>query len=493
MDAARLLAAWRGLSAKARLLIGGLAATLAVLAIFAAALSRDDRVPLFSSPLYPDQLGEVETRLAAWNVAFAPAANNVRVDRKRRSELLLRLSLSGTPHAHVASSAELLANAGALTPQAVLDTQTRDGLAGDLELALRGIAGIGDARVIVAPARAGIYADEGTHDASASVRLTLLPGAHLSGSAVAGIRAFVAAGVPGLDAARVTILDDSGVALSSDDGDGSREAETLQGALASALDAAFGAGSSIVRVHVDLDPRAREIEEVRRAPLAGTLGRSSDDERYASEKSKYSKSTTTEDHGSDLHSERTRIGSGAIERISVAVFVNADHAGDLAQIRELAAATAGVQPARGDVVTVEAVRFARAGTAGFALWPAFAGLVATLAPSCAFAVVAIVVLRYARAPLSTLLTRLLERTAVRSTAESVAGYAPSHVRGVLADEPPHTAAAIISALPAATAAAVLELYPPSERAAIVRRLAEPVSPLLPDHQLWLGARKAPRV
>jgi flagellar M-ring protein FliF len=493
MDAARVLAAWRGLPARVRALIGAGAAVVLVAAVLFAALARDDRVPLFSAALYPDQLGEVETRLAAWNVAFAPSADNVRVEHGRRSDLLLRLSLSGVPHPHVASSAELLAGAGALTPQAVLDTQTRDGLAGDLELALRGIAGIGDARVIVAPGRAGLYADEGTRDASASVRLTLLAGAHLSSGAVAGIRAFVAAAVPGLDAAHVTIVDDSGVALSSEDGDGSREAEALQSTLASALDAAFGAGSSIVRVHVDLDPRAREIEEVRRAPLGGSLARESSDERYAGEKSRYSKSSASEDHGSDVHAERTQIESGSTERISVAVFVRADRAGDLAQIRALAAATAGLRPSRGDTISVEAVQFARADAPAATVWPALAGVIATVVPSCAFAAIAIVVVRYAREPLGRLVARLIERSAVRTTAESVSGYAPSHVRGVLADEPPHTAAAIISALPAATAAAVLELYPPSERADIIRRLSQPVSPLMPDHQLWLGARRDRRV
>ena len=54
------------------------------------------------------------------------------------------------------------------------------------------------------------------------------------------------------------------------------------------------------------------------------------------------------------------------------------------------------------------------------------------------------------------------------------------MRSVLAHEPPHAAAAIISALPAATAAAVLDLYPQHEREAIVKRMARPHSPLIGD-------------
>jgi len=53
-------------------------------------------------------------------------------------------------------------------------------------------------------------------------------------------------------------------------------------------------------------------------------------------------------------------------------------------------------------------------------------------------------------------------------------------------EPPHAAAAIISALPAATAAAVLELYPAHEREAIVRRMQRANTPLIPDADEILG-------
>ena len=76
--------------------------------------------------------------------------------------------------------------------------------------------------------------------------------------------------------------------------------------------------------------------------------------------------------------------------------------------------------------------------------------------------------------------RYLERSSIALISSRVAGVAPAQVRGALANEPPHAAAAIISALPAATAAAVLELYPPHEREAIVRRMQRAHSPLVPD-------------
>jgi len=177
--------------------VAGLAALAAivVVSIVASVAAHPQRVPLFSSALHAEQLSEIEERLAAWNVPFTPVSDNLLVQAGRRGDLLLRLSLAGVPHAHIESSGDLLGKVGALTPQAVIDAQARDGLAGDIELALRGIDGILDAKIIVAPAKPAYFADETARDASASVRLRLQPGVHLSANAVDGIRSFVAASV----------------------------------------------------------------------------------------------------------------------------------------------------------------------------------------------------------------------------------------------------------------------------------------------------------
>ena len=83
------------------------------------------------------------------------------------------------------------------------------------------------------------------------------------------------------------------------------------------------------------------------------------------------------------------------------------------------------------------------------------------------------------------LETLVQRVSIGKAARTVVGFAPAQVHGALANEPPHAAAAIISALPAATATAVLELYPAEERAAIVRRMARGVAPVVPDYEAVL--------
>jgi flagellar motor switch protein FliG len=94
--------------------------------------------------------------------------------------------------------------------------------------------------------------------------------------------------------------------------------------------------------------------------------------------------------------------------------------------------------------------------------------------------------KYAAPHVATFAKQYLERSSIARMSTRVAGIAPSQVRGALVNEPPHAAAAIISALPAATAAAVLELYPPHEREAIVRRMQRARSPLVPDASEILG-------
>jgi flagellar biosynthesis/type III secretory pathway M-ring protein FliF/YscJ len=467
------------------------AAVVAVLGLVAlgATVTRDTRVALFATPLTADQLDEVQARLAAWNIPYAPGLDNVRVAAAKRADILLRLSIAGVPHAHLATSAELLAHAGALTPQAVLDAQTRDGLAADLALGLRGLDGVADARVIVAPARTGMYADEPSHDASASVRITLAPGARMTERTLAGIRAFVAGGVPGLDAARVTILDDRGLAPDAVAG-GDADDDGVAAALQSALDAAFGADATIVRVHRETLGERRDVHDVRRTALGGTLARSSGDERYTSKVKVYAKNSTVEDRGSDTRDELRVALPGTIERRSVAVFIDAERHLDLAKIRSLAEAVAGVDTARGDILRVEAVPFTPARTVGprvsraWALLGTFSGVL----PQALLAVALAIAAWAGARPAHALIVRCLESATVRTAARDVAGIPPVRVRGALAGEPPHIAAAIISALPAATATAVLELYPADERAAIVRRLARAASPLVPDAEELLRGR-----
>ena len=484
MDVAALLARLGAIPKQARVAASVCAAFVMLLVIAGGVLAHPQRTALFATPLHPEQLSEVEERLASWNVPFTPSPDNVLVDLKRRNDVLLRLSLAGVPHQHVDASNDVLGKIGALTPQSVIEAQTRDGLAGDIELAMRGIDGVQDARVIIAPAKPGYFADDSSHDATASVRMQMSPGAHLSPDAVAGLRAFVAAAVPGLTARNVTIVDDRGVALGGDSLQG--DASDLQRSLQSALDAALGAGSTIVRVHVDYDRRSIASHDVRRVPVSSVpISANVQDERYTGSGKQYARSEQQLDRGSDTRETTASVQSGRVARISAAIFVDATHLSDLAQVRSLASATLGIDPRRGDALEVQAIPFSRAPAAKKDGWWLAYGALTALLPPLVLAGAVLVAIRWAWPPAIQALRVIGERAAIAKTAETVRGIAPARVRGALLNEPPHAAAAIISALPAATAAAVLDLYPEHERSAIIRRMQRPASPLLADAEKFI--------
>ncbi len=442
-------------------------------------IAKSPGIALFASPLRPEQLREVEDELAGWSVTFTPTADNVIVHAAARNDLLLRLSLAGIPHAHVQTTDEALANVGVLTPQSVVDAQTRSGLAGDIELGLRSIAGIDDARVIVAPAKAAGYSDESAQPATAAVRLRMHPGATLSSQAIAGIQHFVAASVPGLDAQHVTILDDAGVAL-TERGEASADAGELQQSLQSALDAAFGPGTTIVRVHAEYSGAGVDRREVRRTAVGATpIERTEDSESYDGAGKRYQKRSGHDDNGADVREIVSHADPGVLTSIASAIFVDESRAADVPKVRELAAAAIGYNPKRGDSLVVQAVNFHRALEPRNNGWFLLYAALAPLLPALAFVAGAFMLVRTGAPVVMPWINRLTERFDIERTSKTVAGYSPARVRGVLMNEPPHAAAAIISALPTATAAAVLELYPAQEREAIVKRMQRAASPLVP--------------
>ncbi|MBV9028356.1 MAG: hypothetical protein JO311_07025 [Candidatus Eremiobacteraeota bacterium] len=478
---ANFLTRWKTLSKIVRFGASAAAALLAVAGIVAVLLAHPARAPLFAQPLHADQLAEVEERLADWNVAFTPNSENIIVDAGRRNDLLLRLSLAGVPHAHLASTAEAVGNIGVLTPEPVADAQARIGLAGDIEGSLRGIQGVEDARIILAPAQRGEFADGSDREASAGVRLRMRDGAALSAQAVAGIRAFVAASVPQLRRERVTIVDDRGIALDSSAGGGDGDAADLTRSLQSAFDGTFGEGAALVRVRAEYDPRQVFEHETRRTAL-GTqaIEQTRHSESYDGGGKRYRHLDEGQDRGSDTRDSAANAAPGALKRLSAAVFVDQSRSLDLAKIRELAAATIGYDRSRGDSLAVEAVDFHRTLVVRKDVWWLLYGTVVPAVPVVVLAMAIILAARFALPPIGALLQSMMERATLERTSKSVAGFAPARVRSLLEREPPHAAAAIISALPAATATAVLDLYPPAERDAIVGRMQRRTSPLVDD-------------
>ena len=472
---------WNALGGRTRAALGAALLLAAVASTAIGIAMHPARSALFSNPLYPAQLAEIEEQLAAWNEPFTPVHRNVVVAAGRRSALLLRLALVGLPHDHVPDSTEALAGIGVLTPQSVVDAQTRVGLAGDIERALRGMHGIRDARVIIAPARRAAFADESATPATASVRVRVVARMQIDATEARGIRRFVAASVPGLTAQRVTLLDDGGNAFERSNVGGAAAGTRLQATLQGALDRAFGVGSTIVRVVEERDPATRSISTLTRAPYGpGALSESSTNERYRKGGMGYDRSSARRQRGLAQRRVRESFPAGSLRRRDVAVLVDARRVADIAAIRELVSAAAGIDARRGDRLVVEALPFARKQPIVRDGWWLAYGAIVPLLPTLVASLAGLLVLRAMRSPFRWAARAAMRALRTRPAVAEFGGYAPTALRGALRDEPPHAAAAMMSALPASTVAAVLELYPPEERAAILRNMARTRSPLVPS-------------
>ena len=326
MNYAALLERWNAFTWQVRAAIVG-GASLVFIVLLAVGIgmykTRVSQVPLFAKALTPDQVSEVYKQLSAWQVPFATTVDNVIVDKSLRSDTLIKLSMVGIPHDTIDSSSDSLAKVGAMTPQSVLDMQTRNALASDLELGLRNIDGVADARIIIAPGKEAFFADENSSDATASVRLTLQPGRTLNHDAVEGIRRFVANGVSGLTPEHVTVMDDSGRALGSENEDTANVTNATQKSLQDALDKALGPGMAIVTVHSELNKTARHEYVYKNLPVAGAaIAKVVTDERLAGKDRAYSKVHENDQNGNQGVATRSEILPGGIARLTVGVMID---------------------------------------------------------------------------------------------------------------------------------------------------------------------------
>jgi len=471
---------WRSVTHASRLaVVGGAMLCIAVLCV-GASLSRDQRIALFATPLDAAQLNEVDAHLAAWGVAHMVTSDNILIAADLRNETLLRLALIGSPHAHLSTSSEMLAHVGALTPESVVQAQSRTGLAGDLALALRSVDGVADATVLIAPAVPAIFPDEAESAATASVRLSLRVGAELSPDVVQGIRSFVAGGVPGLQPDHVMILDDHGLALGSAVMNGGENAETLRATLQQSFDLAFGRGSTIVQVRVERDGAAHAIHEVRRQALDGpTLQRQGEEEHFHQDRRSYSRITRNEERGTLLHDETITLPLGRAMHLSVAVLVDERRHLNLDRLRALAAAGLGLDTLHGDTLVVEAVAFPDQTPVRLSTGSMMLEAVAPVLPVIVFGLLGTLLLALSMPYLTPIVRQSLAGMRWRRPPIVDERYPPHEIHRLLRDEPPHAAAALLGQLPAHAVARVLELFSTQQREAIAARLARPTSSCVP--------------
>jgi len=387
---------WAGLSRTGRVVI--LAAM--VVAIIATAwmsfwASRSNDQVLFSD-LDPHDAAAIVGELKRMKVPFQleDEGTKILVDGKVVHEVRLGLMSRGVPISGGVGF-EIFDNKDVGMTESLQKINYQRALQGELARTILANEQLKSARVHLVVEEGGLFSRDKAHP-KAAVSVVLKPGAHLSSEQILGIQRLVAAAVPGLDSAQVTITDQRGIALSAEaDTEGSAAPATgklrmkkqaddyLTRKVSEVLDRAFGPGQAIVSVDatlnfdeirrtdqniVPLRGRGDEVgavvrrrESIYRQPSGNGSGAGASAVKLAdtaadppAQASGTLTSTNEVEYELSKSGEQVLSTPGSIRRISVGVIVPQALTDDqLGHVRDIVSMAVGFNAERGDAISVE--------------------------------------------------------------------------------------------------------------------------------------------
>ena len=267
-------------------------------------------------------------------------------------------------------------------------------LEGELAQTIEQVQGVSSAQVNLVLPEEQLFNDQ-NNTAKASVLLGT-GGQAMDPNSVRGIAQLVAGGVKGLQLANVSITDSSGQllwptgdSLSSGPGSGLKQAaesrydQQLRARLQAMLDQTVGVGKGTVQVNADLNvdqtskdtltyakkgvplTQKKQVEKLKGSGGAsGSAGTGSNIPSYSAGGSggnnNYNNTTTDTTYGVDKEVAHTKVAPGALNKLGVAVLVDKSvPPAQVAQLQSALGAAAGIDPKRGDAITVSQVTFAK--------------------------------------------------------------------------------------------------------------------------------------
>ncbi|MEX2290993.1 MAG: flagellar basal-body MS-ring/collar protein FliF [Mycobacteriales bacterium] len=369
------------------LLIGG--------AVFTSWAAKPSMVPVFTNLAAGDAAAiteELSTRGTKYQLAAG--GSTILVPQKDVYQLRLDLSAAGLPQ-DGKSGYELLDSQGITTSEFRQRVDFQRALEGELTKTITSIEGVEAATVHLVMPEEALFSED-ARKPSASVLVKTKPGKNLTGGQVQAVVNLVSSSVEGLTPDQVTLADANGTVLSAAGEDGANAAagdaravqtaafeKELQTSVQEMLTPIVGSGKAVVRVKaaLDFDKRATTSErfnpEDKQAPavnesvttekyegggqiVGGVLGPENvNNPALAGGDSTYEKGQESRTLAVDKVTEQVQSAPGKVERLSVAVVLDAEAAGVIApaEIEQLVAAAAGIDRERGDVVEVSRMAF----------------------------------------------------------------------------------------------------------------------------------------
>lgn len=392
-----LLQIWLGLDGRKRIVVIG--ATLAVF-LTIAGMSRMAGTPgmsLLYSGLDSAAAGDVIAALDQRAVTYDVRGEAIFVDSSQRDSLRMALAAEGLP-ANAGTGYELLDSlSGFGTTSQMFDAAYWRAKEGELARTILSNRQIRAARVHIAQAPTQPF--QRAIQPSASVTITSV-GGNLAPAQAKALRHIIAASVPGMTPDQVDVIDSVAGLIAQDAGANApnvaaddRAAEIKQN-VERLLAARVGAGKAVVEVAVDVETDAESIKE-RRFDPKGRVAISTDNTEQTGTNSQNNSDVTVASNlpentpaASGNKSENSEVrervnyevsetnrelikAPGAVKKISVAVLVDGVPATaadgtvtfvprpeeELAVLRELVSSAAGLDTARGDVLTLKSLAF----------------------------------------------------------------------------------------------------------------------------------------
>lgn len=389
----------KSMTMRGRLLLGGSALGVIVVAYMLFHLATQPSYTLLSTGVDPAQTGKITAALDAGGIGYKLANGGTAIQVDASQVAQARVALAGQG---------LSSTGGGANPWAPLDQQKlgasefqqqiayQRALEAQIAQTVNQIGGVAGATVQLTLPKDQLFADSQT-PATAAVMLGAGPSS-VDPSAVKGIASLVASSVQGLKPANVTITDGSGTLLwpSGDAASGSGApskpaAEARYNAqMAAQLNAivarTVGPGKAEVQVQSDLnvdntsldklayDKKGIALKQTQDTETlkgtgsgsGGAAGVASNIPSYAATgggaggKSNYSHKTKSTDFGVGKQVTHTKVAPGNVNRLGVALVVDPSVPAPVrAQLQQAVATAAGIQKTRGDTISTSVVPFAK--------------------------------------------------------------------------------------------------------------------------------------
>ena len=372
-----------------------LVALLVGAAAFTSWAAKPAMVPVFTNLAASDAAAiteELNTRGMQYSLADGGAT--VLVPQKDVYQLRLDLSAAGLPE-NGETGYELLDSQGITTSEFRQRVDYQRALEGELSKTISSIEGVEATTVHLVMPEEALFSED-ARQPSASVLVKMKPGKTMSGGQVQAVVHLVSSSVEGLAPEQVTLADAKGNVLSTAGETGASAAagdaravqtaafeKDLQTSVQDMLTPIVGTGKAVVRVKaaLDFDQRATTSERFnpqdKQAPavsesvttetyegagqiVGGVLGPENvNNPALNGGENTYEKGQETRTLAVDKITEQVQSAPGKVERLSVAVVLDAEAAGVVApaEVEQLVAAAAGIDRERGDVVEVSRLAF----------------------------------------------------------------------------------------------------------------------------------------